>query len=303
MLWASVVICTHNPRPDYLRRVLSALRSQTLPQEHWELLFVDNGSGETLAALWDLSWHRNGRHIRENELGLSHARQRGIKEASSDLLIFVDDDNVLSQDYLDQAVKIGREWPRLGVWGGSILPDFEVEPPSVLRNYLGYLALREIHAPRWSNVPTCADAEPCGAGLCVRSSVAAAYCDYYQTSAIRLTDRTGKDLISGGDTEICYVACASGLGMGLLPELRLTHLIPRERLCEEYLLRLIEGIYTSNAVLKYKWCGIPPSTPDGIVGGLRVIKNLLTHRAIQRRVYCATLRAAYRARSIIGSAN
>ena len=40
----SVVIPTHNPRMDYLRRVLEALRQQTLPCEQWELLFVDNNS-------------------------------------------------------------------------------------------------------------------------------------------------------------------------------------------------------------------------------------------------------------------
>jgi GT2 family glycosyltransferase len=40
----SVVIPTHNPRQDYLRRVLEALRGQTLPREQWELLVVDNGS-------------------------------------------------------------------------------------------------------------------------------------------------------------------------------------------------------------------------------------------------------------------
>ena len=43
MLDASVIICTHNPRPDYFARVLDGLRNQTLPMHRWELLIVDNG--------------------------------------------------------------------------------------------------------------------------------------------------------------------------------------------------------------------------------------------------------------------
>jgi hypothetical protein len=36
----SVIICTHNPRMDYLARALAALKEQTLPKELWELLLA-----------------------------------------------------------------------------------------------------------------------------------------------------------------------------------------------------------------------------------------------------------------------
>jgi glycosyltransferase involved in cell wall biosynthesis len=100
MLDASVIICTHNPRRDYFARVLDGLRNQTLPLDKWELLIVDNLSQVPLASSWDISWHPTARHILESELGLSPARQRGIQEASTDLIIFVDDDNVLDETYL-----------------------------------------------------------------------------------------------------------------------------------------------------------------------------------------------------------
>ena len=47
----SVVVPTHNPRMDYLARVIDALRAQTLSPEQWELLVVDNGSKQPLAAV------------------------------------------------------------------------------------------------------------------------------------------------------------------------------------------------------------------------------------------------------------
>ena len=40
MFAISVIICTRKPREDYLRRVLAALRTQSLPQNQWELLLV-----------------------------------------------------------------------------------------------------------------------------------------------------------------------------------------------------------------------------------------------------------------------
>lgn len=49
-LAVSVIIPTHNPRRDYLSRVVDALRVQTLPHEEWEVLVVDNGSREPLKA-------------------------------------------------------------------------------------------------------------------------------------------------------------------------------------------------------------------------------------------------------------
>src|SRR5271154_2574199 len=171
----SVIICTHNPRPDYLRRVLDALKAQTLPKEQWELLLIDNASNEPLETVWDLSWHPHSRHVREDELGLTPARLRGIKEATGGLLVFADDDNVLDPDYLQLARGISNRLPHIGVWGGQIVAVFETPPPDWARNYQHLLACREFKQDRWSNIPTENESLPCGAGLCVRREVALAY--------------------------------------------------------------------------------------------------------------------------------
>ena len=65
MAFVSVIICTHNPRPDAFRRVLDSLAAQTLPKAQWELLLVDNASDVRLEPRWPLSWHSNARHVRE----------------------------------------------------------------------------------------------------------------------------------------------------------------------------------------------------------------------------------------------
>src|SRR5438270_13599379 len=109
MLDASVIICTHNPRSDYFARVLDGLRNQTLPFDRWELLIVDNASRLPLSPSWDISWHPVARHVLESELGLTPARRRGIQDASADLAIFADDENVINQTSLASSVKIGQD--------------------------------------------------------------------------------------------------------------------------------------------------------------------------------------------------
>jgi glycosyltransferase involved in cell wall biosynthesis len=298
----SVVICTHNPRPRYLRRVLEALREQTLSTDRWQLLLIDNASEEPLTPeKWDLSWHPHSCHVREEELGLSTARLRGMREAKAEMLVFVDDDNVLASNYLQEAVRIKREWPMLGVWGsGAIIPEFEIPPAQYLQKYLSLLALREVKKPQWTNIIPCTGADPWGAGQCVRADVADAYCNHVETTRIRITGRKGAILSSGEDVELGFLACSIGLGVGIFPELKLTHIIPKERVDESYLVRLAEGIRRSHLLLEYKWQHIVPQSPlEGVLNLLRVVKNLVFQTGIRRRIYLADLRARYRARSII----
>ncbi len=65
----SVIICSHNPRREYLRRTLEALQAQTLSSTEWELLVIDNRSDPPLAASLELSWHPQSRVVREENLG------------------------------------------------------------------------------------------------------------------------------------------------------------------------------------------------------------------------------------------
>lgn len=304
MLDASVIICTHNPRPDYFARVLDGLRNQTLPLDKWELLIVDNASRVPLASNWDISWHPATRHILESQLGLAPARRRGIQEASADLIIFVDDDNVLDETYVAEAIKIKREWPSLGVWGsGSIRGNFELEPPESLRPWL---PVREVTAPRWSNLAgsrlfgdSPEDAIPWGAGLCVRKEIAIAYSQFCDQSPVQITDRQGGSLVGGGDTEISFVCCSHGLGIGIFPELKLIHLIPQRRVSEDYIVRFAEGTCLSNFLLYYKWQHTIPQSPVGIKTLLTALKTILLYRGVDRKMRFAWMRALTKAKKII----
>lgn len=285
----TVIICTHNPRRDYIERVLTALKSQTLPLAQWELLLIDNASQQLLSTEIDLIWHTNARHIREEKLGLTPARLCGIKEASSETLVFVDDDNVLTPNYLEEALKISQNWPMLGAWGGQIMPEFEEEPPSWTKPYWWLLAIREFERDRWSNLAEQYQTTPCGAGLCLRKVVAEKYAELVYAQPERAgMDRKGKLLTCAGDMDMAFVACDLNLGTGQFTALKLTHLMPASRLQEDYLLKLREGESYSTILLKFFRGKIPPKRP-WLIELLRYSRRWLMEPR-KRRFYDATER-------------
>ncbi len=289
---ASVVICSHNPREDYLKRVLTALKGQTLPFDNWELLLIDNASVKPLANRFDLSWHPYSRCVVEEELGLTSARLRGINESCGDLIVFVDDDNILAPDYLASAIEVATTSLHIGAFGGSIRGEFEIPPQPWASPYLHLLAVREIHRDSWSNLLNVwNDSVPCGAGLCIRRSVAL---DYMHKSSgdrrRRALGRVGTGTGSSEDVDLAYCAIDLGMGTGTFCRLKVTHLIPAARLTVEYIARLNAGIYASDPVLKSlrpTETSVPRRDSAGIRFWVKFVARLVTCSKIDRTIAIA----------------
>ncbi|MCW5733944.1 MAG: glycosyltransferase [Enhydrobacter sp.] len=241
----SVVLCTHNPRPDVLGEALAALaRQKALDSGGWELIVVDNASNPALHGSIDLSEFDAARIVREDRLGLTHARLRGLSEAAGAVLVFVDDDNVLDEDYLRSATAAMSRDQTLGAIGGKSIPRHAIAPPAWFDGLGIDLACRDLgeraQYASWEGVdreqrsyPVCA---PIGAGLVVRRAVFAAYAAAVEQSPGRLgLGRRGVDLASGEDNDLVMTALEQGWRVAYLPELRLEHVIPAARLARDYL--------------------------------------------------------------------
>jgi glycosyltransferase involved in cell wall biosynthesis len=287
----SVIICAHNPRKDYLARVIDGLKAQTSAVNEWELLLIDNASDEQLADAWDLSWHANARHLREEALGLIPARVRGIREATGDLLVFVDDDNVLEANYLECAIKIGEAWPVLGVWGGQQIPEFEGGETREVwkRDFWTLRLVRDIWSNNYDRF-----AVPNGAGICVRRAVAMKYVECVRPDSLRASlGRSGSGMNSAEDIDMGFTACDLRLGTGKFAALSLIHLIPQQRLSDDYLFRLIEGIaYSEAIVLAVR--GAPPTKMSRVDRLVELYKNLRMNE-LQRRTARARAQGKMRA--------
>jgi Glycosyl transferase family 2 len=298
----SVIICTHNPKPEYLDRVLGALAAQTLPTAQWELLLIDNASDQRLALPGHLSWHPRARLIREDLLGLTPARLRGIAESDGDMLVYVDDDNLLAPDYLRTAIGLFEAHPFLGTIGPGVLePEFAVAPPPRLEPYLGLLALRSSPQALWSSNPTDRASVPWGAGLCVTRPVAQAYRQLVEQLAHEAPlDRRGQRLFGNGDVAFSWAAAQIGQGFGVFPQLRATHLIRAERLTPSYLLRLVHDNAFSNTVSDYLVLGIAPvHARQRWKEMLRILSRALRRGPFALRMGWAGLRGTDRARALI----
>jgi len=257
----SVVVCTYNPDAGRLSRAFAAISGQTLRSRRgpnssgteFELIVVDNASSDRAglaAALSTLVPHAV-RVVPEHRPGLSHARATGFRNARGSVIVLVDDDNVLSPDYLEITLASFAREPDLGLLGGRILPEFEKAPGPWLAEFRGLLALRDLgaasirerHAGDALHFPECA---PVGAGMAIRRQCALAWCDRFeQDLGDAVPDRRGSSLSSSGDNDIVLHAFRTGWAVGYEPGLSLMHLIPETRCRAGYLARLNRGIQHS----------------------------------------------------------
>ena len=238
----TVVVPTYNPRMDHFDRVLASLRGQTQPLSDWDLLVVDNNSSPPLADRLDLSWHPSAAVVVERAQGKMNAIAAAFRQTRTELVMFLDDDMPAAANLVAETLLIGRRHLTLGTWSPRVELEFEDPtslPPSRLRHLLSE---RLIEEARWSNDPSHTPSTPWGGGMCVRRAVADAYLAQTADNPGRLQlDPMGDQPGYGGDTDLSYTGCAIGLGMGVFPQLVITHLIPKRRSTVEYLLRNLEA--------------------------------------------------------------
>jgi glycosyltransferase involved in cell wall biosynthesis len=301
-MFVSVIICTHNPNPIILKRVLDGLSKQTLDLSKWELLIIDNKSKVEVGSTVHFNWHPQSKIIVEKALGLTNARLRGIKESTGDLLIFVDDDNILSNDYLENAYSIAEEFPFIGAFGGSCIGEFEIEPPSWFHTSI--LGLRDVKSNQWSNSISSLEDCPIGAGMVVRRNVAEVWKSKCEGNSLGISlGRNPNSLLGGEDFDLAFTACDIGLGRGLFKSLRLIHYIPKERLTLKYFLRMKEGITFSLIILFSLRSGKPEKYSPSLRKRFVRLFQFLRMSKMNRKIYSAKERGRTRALEILHNKN
>jgi len=137
---ASVVVCTYR-RPDTLPKVIESLLVQTLPEDQFEIIIVDNNSKDQTEKIVQRFVQNNPgriRYVLEPRQGLSFSRNRGVDASAGEVLAFIDDDAVADPDWL-KILLGGFQDQEVWAVGGKVLPVWlGVRPPwledSLLRN-------------------------------------------------------------------------------------------------------------------------------------------------------------------------
>lgn len=129
-LLASLIITTYN-RCDALPATLQALARQTIPPERYEIIVVDDGSpDDTQGVLSRLALEVPLRIFRQTpNQGISAGRNLGITHARGQYLIFISDDLIVPDDFIELHVRTHAEYPGAWVVGGfEQLPEISATP-------------------------------------------------------------------------------------------------------------------------------------------------------------------------------
>jgi glycosyltransferase involved in cell wall biosynthesis len=135
----SIIIPSHNRATLILQAVRSAL-SQSYPADHYEIIVVDNASSDgTVHNVSNLQQEAGSRlrYLREDRLGLHHARHAGARVARGELLVFTDDDATFDSGWLQAYGRAFAEHSQMAAAGGPVRPIWEAPPPKWLLDFIG----------------------------------------------------------------------------------------------------------------------------------------------------------------------
>jgi glycosyltransferase involved in cell wall biosynthesis len=246
---ASVAICTHNRAEDLKEALLSLLRQSF--RDSYEILVVDNGSTDhTRQVVQEFQKMVSVpvRYVFEKRLGLSVARNRAIREASGEYVLFLDDDAIASEHWIGEIVSLFERDPRIGCVGGKIEPVWEGGAPKWLpqENRTLYTILDYADEVVEMREP----AVPFGANIAFRKAI-------FETMEPFREDlgRVGGTLLSGEESELIE-RIRRGYAVYYTPRAWVLHKIPRSRASRRWLLRRIYWQGVSRAVSSRRKAGL-----------------------------------------------
>lgn len=236
----SVIICTYN-REKYIYNVLQSIAVGTFPMSDYEIILVDNNCtdgtrGEVERFLNDYP-AVNLRYFVETNQGLSHARNRGIKESAGDILVYVDDDATVNPEYLATYDSWFKAHPEIDAAGGPYIPHYETgREPRWMNYFLKRLLTGYLHFGDTIK-PFPGDNYPGGGNAAYRSVVFEKIGPYNVELG-----RNGNNLACGEEKDIFNKMKTAGMKFTYLPGAILYHSIPAYKLESDYFNRVTLGI-------------------------------------------------------------
>lgn len=242
----TVVVCTYNGEKTLPCVLESVLRQKDFSRLVDKVIVVDNASKDGTKSIILSFCERNDRvlYSYEPRQGLSYARLNGALQCATPWLTYIDDDNELALNWLEEAEKyIASASSDMGIFNGAVVPATEniSESEQVLLE-LGYLSLACTHLSE-SDIDFSETKSPhkevFGAGMTVRSSVLRQLAESGWNISV---GRCGESLGSGEDGDIINYCHSKGFVSGYAPKCLIYHHLPQKRLQLDYIVHLKHGI-------------------------------------------------------------
>ena len=113
---ASVVIVTYNTNKNLLSQNLNSLKEQTI--KNFEIIIVDNSDRTNLKTIVS---NYNVKYIKlKKNYGPSLARNVGIKFSKGNIIIFLDDDAIPANNFVEEHIRGHEKYDIVGLRGKSI---------------------------------------------------------------------------------------------------------------------------------------------------------------------------------------
>jgi glycosyltransferase involved in cell wall biosynthesis len=230
MTRASVIVCTHN-RAALLTRCVERVAAQTRERPDVEIVVVDNASTDgTAIVARELQRRVEGlRCSYEPMLGLSRARNHAMQVADGELLLFIDDDAIVHDGWLDAMLAAYAD-TEVSAVAGKIQLDSVARRPWWFVPEVDHLfsAFDLGERPRLLVAGEC----PFGANMSVRHDAALQAGGFPEDLG-----RVGAGLLSYEETAFFANMMRRGMAIAYEPRAVVTHALPSERLTIRYLVR------------------------------------------------------------------
>ena len=241
----SVIVCTYN-RCALMREAILSLIEQDIDKNSYEIIVVDNNStDDTKHVVEEISKGEMPvlKYIREDRQGLSYARNRGAREASGEIVAYIDDDAIAEKGWLKGLLDVYRNFPDAGIVGGRIDPVWLHEKPSwitknmeVAYTILNYgNEIKEISFPK----------TPFGANLSVKRDVFLSLGGFSTQLG-----RKAASLISNEELYLCYLVEQNNKKLYYTPNAVVHHKVFPERLNRRFLFKRAYAQGISNILLE-----------------------------------------------------
>jgi glycosyltransferase involved in cell wall biosynthesis len=246
----SIAVCTYNPKYKLIERLLTAIQAILTTTQSAEVLLVDNNSSPALSTIPSvqhfLAQAPQARCVVELKQGLTAARCRAIQEASAPIVVFFDDDNEPSPDYLQVLDRYFSEYPMVGIWGpGHVAVEYVDPVEPWLHQYTESFQQRQVEFGYSCAPATWEPHFPNGTGFAVRREILQQYASAIERGYLQTMGRQGKSLSSAEDVQIVWEGFKLGFAAGMIPELKCNHLITADKANLAYLKRLHFGTASS----------------------------------------------------------
>ncbi|MDB9493249.1 glycosyltransferase family 2 protein [Spirulina major CS-329] len=232
MVAIAAIICTHN-REDYLGKAIDSLLTQD--HDDYEVIVVDNASTDRTREIVEARLpHPWLRYCYEAEVGLSAARNRGMRETEAAIIAYLDDDAIASPGWLT-ALEAGFEADEeLAIAGGNVTliwPDgCTCAPPWLSDGLAANLGAYDL-GPQPRAI-TQHNLTPRGLNYAIRRPF------WEQVGGFdRNLGRVGKNLLSNEELRMTELALKRGWHVTYLPAATVAHHVTPERLERRWFLK------------------------------------------------------------------